>query len=156
MSPLRLGPALLALGALTSCGTAASGPATNPAPGGATALVRVAQAGYTTTGVKIARVLSRAAVAGVPFAVQTIAGTVLLRGNASRDLGVGTPRLPHVAALDFSALKRRGTYRIVLSGAVRGRSPAFRIAAPGGRRSPPPARRPRRAARGRGRRTGRR
>jgi endoglucanase len=93
------------------------------------AFVRVNQVGYPTTATKRAYLMASRAEAGVPFIVRDGQGHVVFRSTVGPRLGSWSKAFPYVYALDFGKLSRTGTYRIVVEGAVRTTSPAFRVAA---------------------------
>jgi endoglucanase len=102
-----------------------------PAAAGAAAahaFVRVNQAGYPIGGPKRAYLLSPVAEPDATFALVRAGGGVALRGRVGAGLGAWSARFPHVYAIDFSRLRRPGTYTLAVAGAAPGASPAFRIA----------------------------
>jgi endoglucanase len=109
--------AALCLPAATGAGAAARGPA---------AFVRVNQAGYSAAEPKRAYLLRAAAERGAPFRIVNAAGRVVLTGQAGPSLGRWSAAFRHVYPIDFSRLRARGTYRIVVAGTP-GVSPPFRI-----------------------------
>jgi hypothetical protein len=90
----------------------------------ATAEVRVNQVGYTPGAQKVAYAMLPAPVAGVPFTV-TSGPRVVYRGVSTDDLGGWNPAYHAVYELDFSSLRRPGTYQVRAGTAV---SPPFRVA----------------------------
>jgi endoglucanase len=115
---LAVAIAALCLPAATGSLAAASGPA---------AFVRVNQAGYPLAGPKRAYLLAGAADPAAPFRIVDAAGRTVLLGHAGPALGRWSAAFPHVYPIDFSRLRARGTYRIVVAGSP-GVSPAFRVA----------------------------
>jgi endoglucanase len=101
-------------------------------PAGATPAVsgevRVDQVGYGIGETKHAYLLGTAAADGAKFSVVDERGRTVYRGQAGAGLGGWNARYPAVHQLDVSAVKFPGTYRIEFSGAVRAKSPSFRIA----------------------------
>jgi endoglucanase len=114
--------AIVAACALGAPATVASG----AAPG--RAYVRVNQAGYATASPKRAYLLAPAAEPGATFALVRAGGGVVLRGRLGPDLGSWSARFPHVYAIDFSRLRRRGGYTITVTGPVAAAPVAFRVA----------------------------
>jgi endoglucanase len=110
-----------AAGAVAQTGAAAT-------VGLAPPVVRVNQVGYTPRASKVAFAMLPRVVRSVSFAVIGRRG-VVYRGRSSDYLGGWNPRYRAVYQLDFSALRRTGSYRIKLGGAPSAASPAFRIAA---------------------------
>jgi endoglucanase len=93
--------------------------------------VRVNQVGYAEHASKIAFVMLPARVHALSFAV-SCGRTVALRGRSQRYEGGWNSRYRAVYELNFSALSRPGSCRITVRADGRtGRSPQFRIAAPG-------------------------
>ena len=86
--------------------------------------VRVNQVGYAPGAQKVAYAMLPAPVAGVPFTV-TSGGRVVYRGVSTEDLGGWNPAYRAVYELDFSTLRRPGTYQVHAGTAV---SPPFRVA----------------------------
>jgi endoglucanase len=121
--------AIAGLTVLVICASAlSSASATNPSAIAVAGLIRVDQVGYLPTDVKYAYLMTPKAVTGARFSVIDAAGTKVFSatvGSASR--GVWNAAYPDVYPLTFTGLHATGTYRITLSGAARGTSPAFRI-----------------------------
>jgi endoglucanase len=86
--------------------------------------VRVNQVGYAPGAQKVAYAMLPAPVPGVPFTV-TSGGHVVYRGVSKDDLGGWNSAYHAVYELDFSALRRPGTYQVHAAAAA---SPPFRIA----------------------------
>jgi endoglucanase len=96
--------------------------AAQPAP--AAVEVRVNQVGYAPGAQKVAYAMLPAPVARVPFTV-TSGGHVVYRGVSTDDLGGWNPAYRAVYELDFTSLRRPGTYQVHAGTAA---SPPFRIA----------------------------
>jgi endoglucanase len=90
------------------------------------AFVRVNQAGYPAGQAKRAYLLAGAADPGAAFRIVDASGRVVLSGRAGASLGRWSAGFPDVYPIDFSRLRRPGTYRIVVAGGP-GVSPPFRI-----------------------------
>jgi len=86
--------------------------------------VRVNQVGYAPGAQKVAYAMLPARVPGVPFTV-TSGGRVVYRGVSKDDLGGWNSGYHAVYELDFSALRRPGTYQVHAGAAA---SPPFRVA----------------------------
>ena len=86
--------------------------------------LRINQAGYAVGVPKVAYLMAGARLPRVSF---TIAGShgVVFRGTSTADVGAWNAQYRAVYALNFSTLRRPGTYRIRVGSTV---SPAFRIA----------------------------
>jgi endoglucanase len=94
----------------------------------APAEVRVNQVGYATGAAKVAYVMLPARVASVSFTVSGAHG-VVLRGQSSDFAGGWNSRYHAVYQLDFSRLRRSGSYRITIAaGGQTATSPAFKVA----------------------------
>ena len=127
MSTLRSRrPIALAVVAVVLLAAAASQPdaATDAGP-----VVRVDTLGYAPGESKLAYLLAPAAVPGVRFTVTDATGRTRLHGRAGASRGRWNDTYGAVQALDLSALRAHGTYRVRVEtlGAV---SPPFRIASP--------------------------
>src|SRR5215831_8566249 len=124
-------PGWLALAtALTTAAALAA--ATAPAPAAAAAalpapVVRVNQVGYTPGSPKVAFAMLPRPVSSVSFAVIGPRG-VVYRGRSADDVGRWNAGHRAVYQLDFSALRRPGSYRVEISGPPSAVSPPFRIA----------------------------
>jgi endoglucanase len=122
--------------ARTAAPGAKPGAAARPAaaaPGVASAAapqVRVDQAGYPPTASKTAFVMLPRAVPSVRFVVADPHGGVHLTGRSTDDLGRWNAGYGAVYKLDFSALRRPGTYQIKIISPAAAVSPAFAIASP--------------------------
>src|SRR5205807_1810732 len=104
-------------------GTAGSGSA-------APAQVRVNQVGYATGSPKVAYVMLARPVSQVSFTVSGGHG-VAFRGRSSTDAGTWNAAYGAVYRLDFTGLRRTGTYRITIhAGGASAVSPAFAVAPP--------------------------
>jgi endoglucanase len=101
--------------------------ATGATSSGRPAYVRVNQAGYPAGASKRAYLLASTAEPGAAFRIVTAGGHVVLAGHAGRSLGRWSAAFPHVYPIDFTRLRARGTYRILVAGSP-GVSPPFRIA----------------------------
>jgi endoglucanase len=122
--PRRARTALVAV-ALAATGLAAGSPA-GAAPRALGWLVRVDQVGYATDGPKRAFLLAEAPAEGARFAVVDAGGRTVLRGRVGRRTGGWNDRYRAVHRIDFDALRRPGSYRIVVGGQAV--SPPFRVA----------------------------
>jgi endoglucanase len=113
------------------CGAGAAGAATTgprAARSAAPAVVRVDQVGYATGSPKVAFVMLPHRVSQVSFVVFGRHG-VAFRGRSSTDAGSWNGAYGAVYRLDFTALRRTGTYRILAhAGAAPALSPAFAVA----------------------------
>jgi endoglucanase len=87
----------------------------------------VNQLGYATSGTKNARLLSPVAAPGARFEVLDQSGDKVMAARVGRDRGRWSSSFGHVYEIDFSRLRRPGTYSIAIAGSVRARSPSFRI-----------------------------
>jgi len=105
--------------------TAISATAATPAKSvAAPTEVRVDQVGYTSSAPKVAFAMVAGRVASIPFTV-TSGGRTVFRGVSRDDAGSWNSRYRAVYELNFSALRRCGTYEVHVGSAV---SPPFRIA----------------------------
>ena len=86
--------------------------------------LRVDQAGYPDNAPKLAYLMAGARIARVNFSVTGARG-VVFRGTSTDNVGGWNSRYRAVYKLDFSSIRRTGTYRIRVGSAV---SPPFRIA----------------------------
>jgi len=122
-----------AAGAAPSGGAAApSGGAAAPSGSGGTtpAEVRVNQVGYPTGSPKVAFAMLPGQVGQVGFTVSA-GGRVVFRGRSSADAGPWNAAYRAVYRLDFTGLRRTGTYRITIrAGGATAVSPAFAVASP--------------------------
>ncbi len=138
-APLASGAALASAAALAS-GAALASAATlsgvrdgvgaprarvNPGPG--RAFVRVNLMGYGRAAPKEAFLMAPAAEAGARFRLIDARGTRVYSASVGSRARPWSPAFEDVYALDFSAVRRPGTYRIVVRGPVRASSPPFRI-----------------------------
>src|SRR6516225_1587809 len=106
---------------LLCAGTAAS---TTPAE------VRVNQVGYPPDSPKVAYAMLPGRVSQVSFTVSGSHG-VVFRGRSSSDAGGWNDAYRAVYRLDFTGLRRTGTYRITIhAGSATAVSPAFAVASP--------------------------
>src|SRR6266508_3805235 len=110
-------------GATAAESPAAAAPTTTAA---ARSLIRVDQVGYAASEPKRGYLLITQAAEGTRFRIRNAAGTVVLTGRVGRNAGAWNNRYKAVHPIDFTGLRRTGTYRIEAAGAT---SPAFRIAA---------------------------
>ena len=136
-------PRLRGLAAITAASAAALAPAiasAGPASaasgrsaasaGSGTPEVRVNQVGYAPGAPKLAFAMLPAKVSSVAFTVTGRHG-VVFRGRSRTDAGRWNTSYPAVYRLDFSAVRRPGSYRVTISaGGATATSPAFRIARP--------------------------
>jgi hypothetical protein len=106
-----------AMAVATAAGPASASTAYPPA-------VRVDQAGYLPTASKVAYVLLPSAVSSVSFTV-TSGSRIVYRGVSTDDAGSWNSRYHAVYALNFTSLRRSGTYVVRVGSAV---SPSFPIA----------------------------
>jgi endoglucanase len=95
------------------------------------AFVRVDQAGYPLSSPKRAYLLASVAEPAASFHVTRADGRVVRSGRVGAALGTWSARYPHVYAIDFSRLRRPGTYTITVAGPAAAASPPFRVAAGG-------------------------
>ena len=86
--------------------------------------LRVDQAGYTFNASKVAYLMVGARVARVNFTVAGARG-VVFRGTSTDDVGAWNSRYRAVYELNFSSVRRTGTFRVRVGSTT---SPAFRIA----------------------------
>jgi endoglucanase len=92
--------------------------------------VRVNQVGYAPRAPKLAFAMLPRAVGSVAFTVSGRHG-VVFRGRSSADAGRWNSGYRAVYRLDFSAVRRPGSYRVrIRAGGATAASPAFRIAPP--------------------------
>jgi hypothetical protein len=91
-------------------------------------VIRVDQLGYLPRERKVAYLLATDAVAGARFQVRDGSDDVVLRGSVPEASGTWNARYTAVHELDFSALRRQGTYHLTVSGSVTAASPPFRVA----------------------------
>jgi endoglucanase len=94
------------------------------APSPAPVELRVNQVGYAPGAPKVAYAMLPGRVARVPFTV-TSGGRVVFRGVSSDDAGSWNAAYGAVYELDFSSLRRPGTYQVHAGAAT---SPPFRVA----------------------------
>jgi endoglucanase len=118
--------AALATTAALATAVPAAGAAAASQPKLATPAVRVNQVGYTPQDPKVAFAMLPRPVSSVRFVV--IGSNGLYLGRSADDLGRWNGNYHAVYQLNFSALRRPGSYRIELLGSVRAQSPSFRIA----------------------------
>ena len=91
--------------------------------------LRVNQQGWLPGETKIVSLLASGPLGRTSYAVLGRHRTVLLRGIVpGRAVGAWSEDFPYVYRLDLSRLRAKGHYRIETTGAVRLRSPIFRIA----------------------------
>ncbi|MGW0812771.1 glycoside hydrolase family 9 protein [Streptomyces viridiviolaceus] len=91
--------------------------------------IRVNQAGYATGETKYAYVMGDgAALADARFAVVDEGGRTVLRGTPGPSAGPWNGTYDTVRAVDLSALRKAGTYRVRLTGSSDVLSPRFRVA----------------------------
>jgi hypothetical protein len=126
-SALRAARAALVVVALAAAGLVAGSPAAGAAAGTIRGVVRVDQVGYATGESKRAFLLAEAPAAAARFAVVDAHGRTVLSGHAGRLSGGWNRRYRAVHPIDFSSLRRPGTYRIVVAG-LAAASPSFRVA----------------------------
>jgi len=114
--------AATAAGAATTEVRAAGSGSTAPAE------VRVNQVGYPPDGAKVAYAMLPGRVSQVSFTVSGSHG-VVFRGRSSSDAGSWNDAYRAVYRLDFTGLRRTGTYRITIhAGSATAASPAFAVA----------------------------
>jgi endoglucanase len=113
----------LCASAVLLAGLASWASATAPAAG--RVVLRVNQVGYVPSGLKVAYVLSRRPLTHLAYTVTRSDGRVALTGRTNTSCGHWSARWPGCLLIDFSRLKARGTYRILVGTSV---SPPFRIA----------------------------
>jgi endoglucanase len=128
---LIAGSAIASVSLLCGAGAAAPGLRAGGTAGSGTAApaeVRVNQAGYPTDGPKVAFVMLPRRTAPVSFMVFGRHG-VVFRGRSGTDAGSWNAAYGAVYRLDFTGLRRGGTYRIIAhAGAARAVSPPFAVA----------------------------
>ena len=76
--------------------------------------MRVNQVGYPLAADKRAYLMASAPATGAPFTVTDSAGRAVASGRVGPDLGRWSGRFPHVYPIDFSRVRRSGTYRLSL------------------------------------------
>jgi endoglucanase len=118
--------AALVAAALAATGLAAGSPAAGAAPGTVRGVVRVDQVGYAIGERKQAFLLAEAPAGAARFAVVDDRGRTVLSGRVGRPTGGWNSRYRAVHPIEFSALRRPGSYRIVVGGLAA--SPRFRVA----------------------------
>jgi endoglucanase len=118
--------AALVAAALAATGLAAGSPAAGAAPGTVRGVVRVDQVGYAIGERKQAFLLAEAPAGAARFAVVDDRGRTVLSGRVGRPTGGWNGRYRAVHPIEFSALRRPGSYRIVVVGLAA--SPRFRVA----------------------------
>lgn len=96
-----------------------------PASGATSGFVRVDQGGYAPREPKQAYLMTAAATAGARFVVVDHRGRPVLKGRVGARLGTWNAQYRHVHALDLSALRRPGSYRVRVAGAET--SPSFQV-----------------------------
>jgi endoglucanase len=102
---------------------------TSAGPARIRAEVRVDQDGWLPHETKLATLMASRPLGRTTFTVLDRHHAVVLRGTVPRTpLGSWSSRFPAVYSLDLSALHRKGRYTVRTDGAVRVRSPEFRIA----------------------------
>jgi len=77
--------------------------------------VRVNQVGYPRAADKRAYLMSSVPAEGAPFTVTDADGLAVASGRVGPDLGRWSGRFPHVYPIDFSRVRRSGTFRIVVA-----------------------------------------
>ncbi|WP_371480268.1 glycoside hydrolase family 9 protein [Kitasatospora sp. NBC_00315] len=92
-----------------------------------TGQIRVNQVGYADSGAKEAFLLSKAAVTGAAWKLLDASGATVASGTTGASLGSWNTAYPAVYLIDFTGVKAGGSYRIQVSGAATGTSPAFTI-----------------------------
>jgi hypothetical protein len=113
-------------GDLAGQATAAAGRTTAAAAANPGA-IRVDQLGYAPRETKIAYLLVTRPADGTPFRVLDSADHVKLEGTVGPNRGSWNESYGAVHAIDISALRAPGRYRIAVDGAVGATSPSFRI-----------------------------
>ncbi|MCG8919160.1 glycoside hydrolase family 9 protein [Actinokineospora sp. PR83] len=108
----------LAATLLAACAAACGSPAPSP-----TGFVRVDQVGYRTDEAKLAFLMGSAGDAS--FQVVDESGRTVLNGVAGPSTGSWNTGFPEVRALDFSAVRTPGSYRVLATGAEP--SPVFPV-----------------------------
>jgi endoglucanase len=93
----------------------------------ATGEVRVNQVGYAGDAAKEAFLLAKDPVAKASWKLVDSRGRVAARGTTGTSLGSWNTAYPAVYAIDFSEVRRAGTYRLEVGGAASASSPAFTI-----------------------------
>jgi endoglucanase len=78
--------------------------------------VRVNQVGYPRAADKRAYLMASVRAAGAPYTVTDGGGRTVASGRVGPDLGRWSRRFPHVYPIDFTRVRRSGTFRIVVAG----------------------------------------
>ncbi|MGO1051680.1 glycoside hydrolase family 9 protein [Crossiella sp. CA198] len=89
--------------------------------------IRLDGVGYAHDETKIGYLMAPASSEGARFTVVDTAGRTVLAGKAGASLGSWNAGYAAVHPLDFSALKRPGSYRVTVTGAVQASSATFKI-----------------------------
>jgi len=118
--------ATFAAAGVAAAGILASGPSASVAAPPIRTAVRVDQVGYGVDETKSAYLMAGVPAANALFAVVDASGKTVLTGKAGPSRGGWNQRFQAVHPLDFTKLKKPGTYRIKVAGTT---SPAFRVAA---------------------------
>jgi endoglucanase len=111
---------------LVAAGPVAGSAAAAPKP--LHGVVRLDQVGYATSEHKQAFLMAEAPAGTARFTVVDARGQAVLSGRVGRRTGAWNDRYRAVHCIDFSALRRAGSYRIVVGGTVAASSPRFRVA----------------------------
>ncbi len=114
---------------VAAAGILAAGPGAAAVPGSSTTVpgvVRVDQVGYGLDEAKQAYLMAPAATPGARFSVVDPRGRTVFTGKVGTSRGGWNAAYGAIQPLDFTKLRRPGTYRINVAGSTR--SPAFRIA----------------------------
>ena len=89
--------------------------------------IRLNQAGFALEGGKQALLMATDAESNATFQVVGTDGAVALAGPIGNKTGSWSAVYPDVCVLDFSAVKKAGTYSIKVAGTVPATSPSFKI-----------------------------
>lgn len=123
MTAFGLG-AVLTLGACGNVPTDGTRAGAGPAVSGA---VRVNQAGYAGTAAKEAFLLAKGQVRRAAWKLVDTKGRTAASGRTGTSLGRWNDAYPAVYAIDFTSVKRSGTYRLKVGGTASVSSPEFVI-----------------------------
>lgn len=118
-----LGAAVLAVA--TVAGLVLPGSAALSAP--VAGVIRLDQVGYGQAEAKRAYLMVPRSATGARYAVVDSAGREVARGTVGASLGAWSDAYKAVHQLDFSRVRRAGTYRVKVTGDARAESPRFRI-----------------------------
>jgi endoglucanase len=118
----RRGITAAAVGALVAAAfgvvLAGRSPAAGSVPG--EGHVRVNQVGYLRAADKRAYLMAGVSAAGAPYTVIDGRGRTVASGRVGPDLGGWSRRFPHVYPIDFTRIRRPGTFRLAVAGPAPG------------------------------------